>query len=252
MTNEESRQEFPPTSGSEPHILVVDDDPQTRQLVSKFLRGNGFRVTGARDGREMREALATAGIDLIILDVMLPGISGLQLCQEFRRTSFLPIIMLTAKGEETDRVVGLELGADDYVAKPFSPRELLARIKAVLRRVAHAPELARRSQGRKFTFQGWTLDTLKRELTNSEDVVIDLSTAEYDLLLAFLEAPQRVLTREQLLDLARNRTTTSFDRSIDVLVSRLRRKIEASEDGETFIKTIRGAGYMFVPSVMRS
>ena len=199
----------------------------------------------------MRAALAAGAIDVVVLDVMLPGTSGLELCREIRTTSALPIIMLTALGSETDRIVGLEIGADDYIAKPFNPRELLARINALLRRTrAHlAPTSA--SSGSRFVFAGWTLDTRRRELTDPNDVVIDLSTGEYDLLQTFLEFPQRVLNRDQLMDAAKHRLATGFDRAIDIQVSRLRKKIDSSEGGQAMIKTIRGSGYMFVPAVER-
>jgi two-component system, OmpR family, response regulator len=236
---------------SDAHILVVDDDAQVRQLIVRFLRENGYRVTGARDGREMRETLASAKIDLIILDLMLPGTSGLDLCREIRMGSSLPIIMVTAKGEDTDRIVGLELGADDYIAKPFNPRELLARVRAVLRRAATAPQAGPETRGRLVTFAGWTLDTLRREVASADGVVIDLSGGEYDVLIAFVEHPNRILSRDHLLELARNRTSASFDRSIDVQVSRLRRKLEADESAPQLIKTVRGAGYMFMPTVKR-
>jgi two-component system OmpR family response regulator len=232
----------------EPGILVVDDDGEILSLVARFLRANGFRVHTARNGPEMGEALRHAAIDLIVLDLMLPGRNGLDLCRDLRRTSSIPVIMLTAKGEETDRIIGLEVGADDYLPKPFNPRELLARMNAVLRR-SRAPgqPLATRS-GRSVLFAGWRLDTLKRELSDPRGIVVDLSTGEYDLLLAFLEAPQRVLTREFLLDAARNRSLEAFDRSIDVQVSRLRRKLDGIED---LIKTVRGAGYLFAADVTR-
>lgn len=232
------------------HILIVDDDAQLRQLVSKLLRSHGYRATGARLGREMHETLKATNVDLIILDIMLPGVSGLDLCRQIRQTSSVPIIMLTAKSEETDRVIGLEMGADDYLAKPFGSRELLARVRALLRRVAVAPNLVAPPCGTKYGFEGWIVDTLRRELFNPDGVVIDLSSGEYDMLLAFLEAPQRVLTREQLLDMARNRTAVGFDRSIDVQISRLRRKM-GGEDADGIIKTIRGVGYMFIPAVTR-
>ena len=238
--------------GGENHILIVDDDLQIRQLTSKFLREHGHRVTTARDGREMRQVLDTAAIDLVILDIMLPGANGLDLCKEIRTRSALPVIMLTARGSETDRIVGLEIGADDYVAKPFNPRELLARVNAVLRRSRAHLEAPLNGSGHVLCFERWQLDTRRRELTNPDGVVVDLSTGEYDLLLTFLEAPQRVLTREQLMDAAKNRMTTGFDRAIDIQVSRLRRKIDAAEDGQAMIKTIRGTGYMFVPAVERS
>ena len=229
-------------------VLVVDDDGETLSLVAKFLRTNGFRVHTARSGPEMNEALKHTAVDLIVLDLMLPGRSGLDLCRDLRRTSSIPVIMLTAKGEETDRIIGLEVGADDYLPKPFNPRELLARINAVLRRMRPQDQQPFERRGRAMQFAGWRLDTLKRELTDPRGVVVDLSTGEYDLLLAFLEAPQRVLTREFLLDAARNRSLDAFDRSIDVQVSRLRRKLDGVED---LIKTVRGAGYLFAADVIR-
>lgn len=232
-----------------PRILVVDDDPQIRQLIVRYLSENGFRVSGARDGREMRETLGGADVDLLILDLMLPGTSGLELCRELRQRSSLPIIMLTAKGDETDRIVGLEIGADDYLAKPFNPRELLARIKAVLRRRVDNPHPSPTS-GEKLEFAGWILDLARRELVSPAGALVELSTGEHDLLLALVEHPQRILSRERLLDLARNRSPAGFDRSIDVQVSRLRRKIEG-DGGPPMIKTVRGAGYMFIPTVRR-
>ena len=228
-------------------LLVVDDDGEILGLVAKFLRGNGFRVHTARNGAEMMETLGRAPVDLVVLDLMMPGTNGLDLCRNLRRTSAVPVVMLTAKGDDIDRIIGLEVGADDYLPKPFNPRELLARINAVLRRSRTASPSMDRT-GRGFAFDGWRLDTLKRELTNPQGVVVDLSTGEYDLLLAFLEAPQRVLSRDFLLDAARNRTAEAFDRTIDVQVSRLRRKIGGPAD---LIKTVRGAGYMFTADVSR-
>ena len=244
-------QEAQPIKGPLPtsfEVLVVDDDGEILSLVAKFLRANGFRVHTARSGAEMSEALKHAAIDLIVLDLMLPGRNGLDLCRDLRRKSSIPVIMLTAKGEETDRIIGLEVGADDYLPKPFNPRELLARINAVLRRVRSPDQPPFELGGRAMQFAGWHLDTLKRELTDPRGVVVDLSTGEYDLLLAFLEAPQRVLTREFLLDAARNRSLDAFDRSIDVQVSRLRRKLDSVED---LIKTVRGVGYLFTADVTR-
>lgn len=235
----------------EAHILIVDDDAEVRQLLTRLLRENGYRASVARDGRELREALAAQPIDLIILDLMLPGRSGLDLCRELRSGSVIPIIMLTAKGEETDRIVGLEIGADDYLPKPFNPRELLARIRAVLRRAAARPDANQPIGGRTISFAGYTLDTQRREVIAQDGVVIDLSGGEYDLLLAFIEHPNRVLSREQLLELSRNRSAEPFDRSIDVQVSRLRRKLEAGEGAPALIKTVRGAGYLFLPTVRR-
>jgi two-component system OmpR family response regulator len=200
----------------------------------------------------MRRVLASTPIDLLVLDVMLPGGNGFDLCRDLRKTSNMPIIMLTARGTDTDRIVGLEIGADDYLAKPFNPRELLARVNAVLRRARSASGMPSRSSGHLLGFEGWTLDTQRRELTSPEGAVVELSTGEYDMLLAFLEAPQRVLSRDQLMDGAKHRVPTGFDRAIDVQVSRLRRKLEASEESQAMIKTIRGTGYMFIPAVTRS
>lgn len=240
----------PPPSSAEAHILVVDDDTQIRQLAAKLLREHGYRVSTARDGREMKKALDTSSVDLVILDVMLPGGNGFDLCRDLRSRASTPVIMLTALGTDTDRIVGLEIGADDYLVKPFNPRELLARINAVLRRTrgnetaAGNPHLA--------NFDGWSLDTRRRELSNPDGVIVDLSTGEYDLLLTFLDYPQRVLTRDQLMDGAKHRIATGFDRAIDIQVSRLRKKLGSTEDGQSIIKTIRGTGYMFVPAVTRS
>ncbi|CAO3352290.1 response regulator [Azospirillum melinis] len=236
-----------------PHLLVVDDDREIRSLVAQFLTKHGFRVTGVRDGAEMMRTLDGARVDLIVLDLMLPGEDGLSLCRRLRatpQTAQTPVIMLTAMGEETDRIVGLEMGADDYLAKPFSPRELLARIKAVLRRVSAPPVAgAPAAAGTVLRFEGWSLDLTKRELRSPDGVLVQLSAGEYDLLVAFVEHPQRVLTRDQLLDLARGRSAVPFDRSIDVQVSRLRRKIEPDPADPTLIKTVRGGGYLFTPTV---
>ncbi|UDQ87210.1 response regulator [Xanthobacter autotrophicus] len=234
----------------EGHILIVDDDAEIRRLAGKFLREHGHKVTSAQDAREMREAMAAGPVDLIILDIMLPGVSGLDLCRDLRRSSNVPIIMLTARGSDVDRIVGLELGADDYLAKPFNPRELLARIHAVLRRTRPSDTVPT-ATGSSLKFSGWTLDTRRRELTNPEGAVVDLSTGEYDLLLTFLEHPQRVLNRDQLMDAAKNRTATGFDRAIDIQVSRLRKKLESHGSLE-MVKTVRGAGYFFAPEVERS
>jgi len=234
-----------------PHLLVVDDDREIRTLLSQFLTRHGFRVTGAKDGVEMMRTLDSARVDLIVLDLMMPGEDGLSLCRRLRatpETAQTPVIMLTAMGEETDRIVGLEMGADDYLAKPFSPRELLARVKAVLRR-ASGPPVAGGAVGKTLGFEGWTLDLAKRELRSPDGVLVQLSAGEYDLLVAFVEHPQRVLTRDQLLDLARGRSAVPFDRSIDVQVSRLRRKIEPDPADPTMIKTVRGGGYLFTPAV---
>lgn len=235
------------------NILVVEDDGEMRHLVARLLREAGFRVTPARDGREMWELLdnAAAPPDLIVLDVMLPGPSGLDLCRRLRTGSQVPIIMLTARGDETDRVLGLEMGADDYVAKPFGPREFVARVRAVLRRSMGDPAAPARAE-RRLRFAGWLLDLKGRELFSPAGAAVDLSGAEYDMLLAFLEHPQRVLSREQLMEVAKRRVgLESSERVVDVQVSRLRRKIEPDEHSPTIIKTVRGSGYVFVPSVAR-
>jgi len=230
-----------------PHILVVDDDREIRDLLNRFLVKHGLRVSTARDGVEMSRILDGAAIDLVVLDLMLPGEDGLSLCRKLRSTTNLPVIMLTAMGEDTDRIVGLEMGADDYLPKPFNPRELLARIKAVLRRVQSLP--AASPKGDTAKFDGWTLDLGSRRLTSPQGEEVELSTGEYDLLLAFATHPRRVLSRDQLLDLARGRTAAPFDRSVDIQVMRLRRKIEADPKEPRLIKTVRGGGYMFAAEV---
>lgn len=239
----------------QPHILVVDDDREIRTLVVRYLSEHGLRARGAGDGREMRKCLDDWSIDLIILDLMLPGEDGLSLCRTLRATSKIPIIMLTAMGEETDRIVGLEMGADDYVAKPFNPRELLARIKAVLRRTDEAPVRKRNAEGLEkpdvHIFESWQLDLDSRELTSPQGVLVSLSAGEFELLAAFVTHPRRVLTRDQLLDLARGRQAQPFDRAIDVQVSRLRRKIEHDPAAPILIKTVRSGGYMFTANVVK-
>ena len=238
------------TTPSITRIIVVEDDSHLRILLTRILRENGFQVTGVRDGREMWDALAIEGAELIILDIMLPGSNGLDLCRELRaRTSTLGntvILMLTARGEELDRVLGLELGADDYVCKPFSQRELLARIRAVLRRAQTQPDGVSENQLRpdRWRFGGWQLDMRRRELLDSDGSLIELSGAEYDLLVSFIQNARRVIGRSRLIELSRARLGESSDRSIDVLVSRLRRKL-AGETGGQMIRTIRGTGYMF-------
>lgn len=234
------------------HILLCDDDAELRRLLGSVLRSNGYRVTTIGSGREVADKLRQAAFDLVILDIMLPGASGLEVCRDLRAASAVPILMLTAKGTEVDRIVGLEMGADDYVGKPFSPPELLARIKALLRRSRMQHGAAPVVAARTLVFQGWRLDLLRRELRDPEGVIIDLSAGEYDLLLAFLEAPQRVLSREFLLETTRDANAAGFDRSIDVQVSRLRRKMDLGDATERLIKTVRGAGYMFMADVQRS
>jgi two-component system OmpR family response regulator len=233
-----------------PHLLIVDDDREIRDLVSRLLSKHGYKVETARDAETMEAVLAVSRIDLIVLDIMLPGRSGLEICRDLRAKSSIPILMLTAVGEPTDRIVGLEMGADDYLAKPFNPRELLARIRAILRRV-NVPAVAGRiaAAAKRLRFAGWSLDLGRRRLEAPDGLIVDLTTGEYELLIAFAERPQRVLTRNQLLDLARGRDATPFDRSIDVQVSRIRRKIEADPRTPSMIITVRGDGYMFTPEV---
>jgi two-component system OmpR family response regulator len=232
------------------HILIVDDHREIRELVSRALVKEGFRVTSAADGRAMQKILADSRIDLILLDLMLPGDDGLTLCRKLRAESDIPIIMLTAKGEEVDRVIGLEMGADDYLPKPFGSRELVARIKAVLRRGRRAqPEVDPAGRSKRYRFDRWSLELSTRELVRDDGVTVALSTGEYDLLLALVQHPQRVLSREQLLDLARGRAATAFDRSIDTQISRLRKKIEIDPSEPKTIKTVWGGGYTLTAAV---
>ena len=229
------------------HILVVDDDRQIRTGLGRFLTANGLRVSHATDAAGMFSALQAGRFDLIVLDVMMPGEDGLTACRRLRATSKVPIVLLTAMSDETDRIVGLELGADDYVCKPFSPRELLARIRAILRRAGPEPE--ERPAATSLVFDGWQLDNVRRTLRDPQGSLVELTAGEYDLLAAFVEHPQHVLTRDQLLDLTRGRVSGPFDRSIDVQVSRLRRKIEADPQQPELIKTVRAGGYIFCASV---
>lgn len=235
-----------------PHILVVDDDREIRSLVAQLLRKHGFRVTDAADGREMMQVLEDGRFDLVVLDLMLPGEDGLSLCRRVRGTSSLPIIMLTAMGEETDRIVGLEMGADDYLPKPFNPRELLARIRAVLRRTGGEPPEPQKENGGLRIFEGWSLDLAKRELRAPDGTLVPLTAGEYDLLAAIVERPGRVLSRDHLLDLTRGRDAAPFDRSVDVQISRLRRKLEPDPKEPQIIKTVRGGGYVLACEVTRS
>ena len=237
-----------------PQLLVVDDDAEIRNLLTRFLGTHGFRVATAANGSEMTAALEDRNIRLVILDVLMPGQDGLALCRDLRSRSALPVIMLTAVGEDTDRIVGLEVGADDYVTKPFNPRELLARIKAVLRRSDGSGDPVDRTK-KILAFDGWRLDLVRRELTSPVGVLVDLSSGEYDMLVAFTEKPQQVLSREQLMDFAKGRNIGVFDRSIDVQVSRLRRKLGGEDQdvatSNTLIKTVRGIGYLFASDVER-
>ncbi len=231
------------------HILVVDDEQEIRTLVQDYLSGEGYRVSTAENGEEMHRILAQSPVDLVILDLMLPGQDGLSLARSLRSQSGVGIVILTGRGEIVDRIIGLEMGADDYLAKPFNLRELLARVKSVLRRVqvpAAAEKPAARSRVR---FAGWQLDLASRELTAPSGEEVRLTTGEYDLLAAFVTNANQVLSRDRLLDLARNREAGPFDRTIDVQVGRLRRKIEDDPQRPTLIKTVRGGGYMFAAVV---
>jgi two-component system OmpR family response regulator len=229
------------------HVLIVDDDRRIRSMLGQFLSDRGLTVSEAGDGKGMFALLKQARVDVIVLDVMLPGEDGFTLCRRLRADSTVPVILLTAINEAADRIAGLELGADDYVAKPFDPRELLARIRAVLRRLGTSQPAAR--ERRAYGFSGWTLDPRQRTLRNRQNVLVDLTSGEFDLLLAFIEYPQQILHRDRLLDLARGRTNQGFDRSIDVQISRLRRKIEADPAEPQLIKTIRSEGYIFTADV---
>jgi len=227
--------------------LVVEDDRETRDLVVRYLSGRGFRVSSAKNGAEMRQTLETGAFNLILLDLMLPGEDGLTLCRRLRaEKSNIPIIMLTALGEEADRIVGLESGADDYLPKPFSPRELVARIAAVLRRSDVTAEPAEEVR---LGFVGFVLEPDRRRLLDPQGAEVDLTGGEYDLLVAFARRPRRVLNRDQLLDLTKGREASPFDRSIDVQVSRLRRKLQVTPDTPEIIKTVRFGGYVFAAEV---
>jgi two-component system OmpR family response regulator len=231
------------------HILVVDDHREIRELVSRALAKDGFRVSTAADGKAMRKVLADSRVDLVLLDLMLPGEDGLTLCRALRAESNIPVIMLTAKGDEVDRVIGLEMGADDYLPKPFGSRELIARIKAVLRRTQETAAARREPRAKRYRFDRWGLDTGARELLRDDGVTVPLSTGEYDLLITLVERPQRMLSRDQLLDLTRGRTANALDRSVDTQVSRLRKKLERDPADPKIIKTVWGGGYMFTPAV---
>ncbi len=236
---------------AEPHILIVEDDRDIRDPLASYLAKNGLRVTKAGTAAAAREVLAVHGIDLVLLDIMMPGEDGLSLAGFIRATTSVPVILVTAKNEEMDRVIGLEIGADDYVAKPFSPRELLARIKAVLRRTSGEGAPVHGPDGGGFAFGPWVLNTATRELTGPDGVATPLSTGEYNLLHAFVTHPRRVLSRDQLLDLSQGRELNAFERSIDNQVSRLRRKIEADPAEPQLIKTVRAGGYVLACEVRR-
>jgi DNA-binding response OmpR family regulator len=235
----------------EPHILAVDDDAATRQLIVDYLGENELRVTAVATGTELRKVVAEEPVDVVVLDLRLPGEDGLQLARELRDGSAIPIIIVSGRNEEADRVMGLELGADDYITKPFSPRELLARVRAVLRRYRAGSEAlaARDERKRAYRFGGWELNLRTRRLLDGSGRRVELTNGEFNLLHAFCSAPQRVLTRDQLLDLSRLHSTEVYDRSIDSQILRLRRKIEADPSRPQYIRTERGAGYVFSAQV---
>ncbi|WP_191062353.1 response regulator [Geminicoccus harenae] len=232
-----------------PHIAVVDDHRDIRDLVGRYLAQHGYRVSVAENGTALRRLLERSAPDLVILDIMMPGEDGLSLCRHLRGTTEVPIIFLTAMVEDTDRIVGLELGADDYLTKPFNPRELLARIKAVLRRVNSLPPQRIKLKARMLSFDRWMLNVGRRELVDGDGVAVPLSTAEFRLLTAFLDHAGLILSRDQLLDLTVGRAADSFDRSIDNQVSRLRKKIELDPKNPMLIKTHWGGGYSFMAEV---
>ena len=231
------------------HIAVVEDDNEIRALVVDLLRGEGFEVSGCRTGQEFDRLAERQRIDLAVLDLMLPGEDGLSICRRLRGD--IPVLMVTAKGEDVDRIVGLEIGADDYLAKPFNPRELTARVRAILRRTRERERVSTLLAEERYAFLGWTLDIGARMLTGKDGAPIALTTGEFDLLVAFVRHPQRVLNRDQLLDWTRGRSATPFDRTIDVQVSRLRRKLDIIANGDELIRTVRSGGYLFAAPVAR-
>ncbi len=235
-----------------PHILVVDDHRDIRDPLAQYLKKNGFRAMTADGGAALRAAVKTQSFDLIILDIMMPGEDGLTLCRFLRETTQTPVILLTAISEETDKIIGLEMGADDYVTKPFNPRELLARIKAVVRRAQSLPQQREPQEGQSFKFDDWAFDTRTRELTDKNGNVIVLSSGEFALLSVFVERPNMVLTRDQLIDLTKGRNAGPFDRAIDNQVSRLRKKIEKDPKKPVLVQTVWGGGYKFSGAVEKS
>jgi len=239
----------PAETNASVHVLAIDDDPSVRQMISDYLGDNEIRVSVLADGRGIAEVLARDVVDLIVLDLKLPGEDGMQIARTLRAESEIPIIMLTGRKEEADRVMALELGADDYLTKPFSPRELLARIRALLRRARGHETIAEGLQKiRAYRFAGWELNVRLRKLQSPEGEKVPITNSEFNLLVAFLAAPKRILSREQLLDLSRLHNDEVYDRAIDVQVGRLRRKIECGQT-EDLIRTERGAGYVFTAEV---
>jgi two-component system, OmpR family, response regulator len=240
-----SLQPQPSAQAALPHVLAVDDDPQIRSLIVDYLGQNDLRVTAVADGRAMREVIADQVVDLIVLDLKLKSEDGMTLARALRDESSIPIVMLTGRAEEADRVMGLELGADDYLTKPFSPRELLARIRTVLRRRRAEVRQGRPDGIRAYRFDGWELNLNTRRLADTAGRLVPLSNGEYSLLVVLLGSPQRILTRDQLLDLSRLHNDEVYNRSVDVQIMRLRRKIEKDPGQPRYIRTERGAGYLF-------
>ncbi|MBX7535252.1 response regulator [Qipengyuania sp. GH1] len=230
-------------------ILLVDDESSLREPLAEYLIGQGFAVIEADSAAAARSRMQSEAPDLVLLDIMMPGEDGLSLCRHLVETRNLPVILLTAKGEAMDRIIGLEIGADDYVAKPFEPRELVARIRSVLRRADRSPDAP--AEELAYRFEGWTLDPLKRRLIDPEGTLVPISTAEFRMLQAFCDRPRRVLDRDQLLDIVQGREAHLFDRAVDNQVSRLRRKIEVDSRHPHFIQTVRGGGYRFGAEVER-
>lgn len=233
------------------HILVVDDEPGIRELLQTYLTQQGFHVHAVADGIGLRTAMSTHSVDLVVVDLMLPGEDGLSLTRYLREHWNVAIIILTGKGDTVDRIVGLEIGADDYIAKPFDLRELLARINSVLRRMQNPASKKDPASGKKLCFSGWQLDLTRRQLLSPQGDEVSLTTGEFDLLSVLAQHPNRVLSRDELLDFTRNREAAPFDRSIDVQIGRLRRKIEADSEHPLIIKTVRGAGYVFTQTIER-
>jgi len=241
--------EYKRTMTTPEHILIVDDDAEIRSLLGDYLQKNGYRATSVAEGKGMLAALDNGQVDLIVLDLMLPGDDGLVLCRNLRTRSDIPVIMLTARGEDMDRILGLEMGADDYLPKPFNPRELLARIKSILRRSKALPGNRETSEAARIHFAGWELDIIARQLVSPQGVVVPLSGSEFRLLRIFLNHPNRILSRDQLMDLMQGRETDPFERSIDVQVSRLRHRLADDAKEPTIIKTVRGEGYILAAQV---
>ncbi len=236
---------------SSANILVVDDDPDVRDIVERCLSDAGYQVWAHEDGSQVFDAVSEHGIDLAVIDLVLPDTDGLMLTRKLKEHSNIGVIILSGRGETTEKIIGLEVGADDYLSKPFEPRELLARVRSVLRRLGQDPDADSSADKMIFSFEGWRLDVTSRTLTSPKDESVELSSGEFNLLKAFVEHPNRVLSRDQLLDYTHANDTPAFDRSVDVRVGRVRKKIEADHQNPQFIKTIRNGGYMFAATVSK-